>query len=113
MKLPDKIKLFSLEYKIIYCDERIDVTLDRDTIRFTAHTYFDKQEIRILKKGRSIEQIWEDLFHELFHIVFSATTIENELNGEQEERFVQLCALGINDLFWNNIFPLKGDKKET
>jgi len=119
MKLPDEITIFSITYPITYVDHDIDVDLDRQVVGRPAQLSYRTPSIRILKKDRGKERpaeiIWQNIIHELVHLILYNQGLDQRFTAEGEEELVQAVACGLNDFLWRNIFtPMKGNKtKET
>jgi len=80
---------------ITYCDRVIDVDPSGRSLNDGQYDPWDRT-IRIYDGGRSFEEIWHTMFHEIIHV------IEVDLKRNFDEDTVDLLALGINGVFFRN-----------
>jgi len=104
MNKPESLNVLGIPYKIKYVDKLTDVTKnDRVTDIVGEIDYMDKT-ITIYDNGRSINDIWETLLHELIHGIGALLHIKPLID---DETTVDLLALALNDfLFRNNLIKV-------
>lgn len=99
-KLPDEVKIFDVTYKIIYVDNPSEVDVDKREALWGQIDYWTRT-IRVYHNGRSINDIWHTLWHEMIHAVCEKMKIETI---EKDEKDIDLLATGINSIIVNNNF---------
>jgi len=100
---PESLNILGIPYKIRYVDKLTDVTPNnRITDVIGTIDYMDRI-ISIYDNGRSINDIWETILHEVIHGIAEALHIK-PLTGEENENYVDLLGLALGDfLFRNNL----------
>jgi len=99
-RLPKKLIILSVEWDVLYFDKQIEVDIERGE-RLFGQVLYERQMIRIFRGKRKIEQIFETIFHEWFHIVTTEFGYRN-IAGDKEEQFAEAISSALNDFFWRN-----------
>lgn len=97
MKLPKKLVILGIPYKILYFNDGHKV--DRDDTKFLyGQLNNDSCVMRILKGERPIEDIWQTIWHEVLH------SITGQLGSHRKmtEADIDSLSTAINDFMWRN-----------
>ena len=103
MGLPDKVKIFDIVYSISYLDKPSDVDLHQRESLWGQIDYWTRT-IRIYHNGRSDEDVWQTLWHEIIHGVCNKLDLQDKDGNDlyENEKFVDLMATGINCILNDN-----------
>jgi len=105
---PETLNILGIPYKIKYVDRLTDVTKNNRVTNVVGEIDYVDKTINIYDNGRSVEDIWETILHEVIHGIAETLYIKG-LTGEEKEESVSLLGLALNDfLFRNDLF--KADK---
>ncbi len=63
---PDKVIIAGVKYTIEYCDNPADVDIFKRDVMWGNIDYWTRS-IRVYDNGRSLEDIWETIIHEVIH----------------------------------------------
>ena len=91
--LPEKIKIFDVTYTITYVDKPSEVDILERNLLFGQIDYWTRS-IRIYKNDRTIEDIWQTIWHEVIHAICDRMKIDDLIN--EIEKVTDLLATGIN-----------------
>lgn len=97
--LPNKINILGIEYTIVYKESASEVDGQKRTALNGVIDYWERS-IRIYDHGNRLDDIWQVLWHEIIHGIM--TTLHIDVPENEEERFVDLLATGINDVLLRN-----------
>ena len=102
MKIPDKITILSTIYEVVKVDRINEVDPDGKCSALGMILYDDCQ-IRLLEvnEGKSNRE-WQVLFHELIHALIKKLNIEQHINDENFEDFIDTLATGLFDTLNRN-----------
>lgn len=81
---PSSINLLGIPYKIILVENASEVDSQGRQILW-GQIDFWKREIRILNRGRSKEDMFETLFHEILHGIISELHLKGEIGSDSKE----------------------------
>ncbi len=103
MKLPKKLTILGIPFKVIYFDDgnRVD---SKDDKYLYGQLCNDDGTMRVLRGKRPIEDIWQTIWHEVIH------SITGQLGSHRKmtEADVDALSTAINDFMWrNNIYERK------
>lgn len=100
MEMPTKINILGVEYEIIYVDKPSEVDIyQRQSL--WGQIDFWTRTIRIYENGRQVTDLWQSLMHEIIHGISQQLKIE-VLNGDANEKYVDLLATGLVDTLFRN-----------
>ncbi len=100
-KLPNKVRILHIEYKVIYVDNPCKVDLTERKALWGQIDYWTRT-IRIYNKDRTYEDILQNIFHECVHAIVRQQRIY-DLKPD-DEHFVDLFSMGMLSLFKDNKF---------
>lgn len=97
MKLPKKLTILGIPFKVIYFDDgnRVD---SNDSKYLYGQLCNDDGTMRVLRGKRPIEDIWQTIWHEVIH------SITGQLGSHRKmtEADVDALSTAINDFMWRN-----------
>lgn len=97
MKIPKKIKVLGVEYKIILQDE---VKLDDSDSIYMGATNEARRLIKLATSNNFDEGAKEQtLFHELVHVVLNETGLARTLSEESGEIYAQCFGNAMHQIF--------------
>jgi hypothetical protein len=99
MKKPESLNVLGIPFKIKYCDKLTDVTKNDRTTNIVGEIDHTDKIISIYDNGRSMNDIWETILHEVIHGMVELLHIKPL---ENDEITVDLLALGITDFLFRN-----------
>lgn len=106
-KLPNKIIILSIPYKILYTDDLIKANLDLDGEKERVFGSVDliKKEIAIFNQ-RPLESIFNTLLHEIIHAIIFELGIAFPLltDESKDERLVKPLATALSSVLIENKF---------
>ena len=113
MNKPQSLVILGKPYAITYCDNPLDVDLHkRDScwgqVDHWTHT------IRIYDNGRTLEDIWETILHEVLHAIGDLLKLDILNKGADDDREkheeLDVLALALTDvLFRNNLWAFSAN----
>jgi len=107
MKLPKKLKILSMEYRIEYVDNARDADWgDGEKVR--GSVCWDEDTIKIFKANRGIQDIWRTILHEVLHIIIWTLSID----ATSEERYAAQMSAAWNSFLWENGILKKEDPQK-
>ena len=99
MRLPKKVYICGIPYKIKYLKEMVDTDADREEW-LLGQTRHNPAEIRVFK-SRTKEQVWQTIWHEVFHAMFYQLKLWRHIKGGRaEELLADGLSLLIQGLRW-------------
>ena len=108
--LPKEISFFSNKFKVLYIEDISMVDPNKESILF-GRIDFKNNEIRIFNsQNSSIANIWGTLWHEILHAL--VTSLHLDLPEEEEERWIDLLAMGITHCCLENRLDFSNKDKE-
>ena len=111
MSKPTSVNIVGVIYKIEYVDKPSDVDVFKRTSLWGQIDYWTRT-IRIYDNGRSMEDIWQTLFHEILHGIAELLKLSS-LNKDENHDELDVLALAIVDiLIRNGWFIGTGEKNE-
>ena len=100
-KYPCKLKILGIIYSVSYFDKPSDVDLyGRDSL--WGQIDFWSRSIRIYKKDRPNEDIWQSLMHEVLHGIISQLHITQISKDSDYEKINDLLATGLSSFLFDN-----------
>jgi hypothetical protein len=93
-KLPEKISILGIPYKVIQCDNPADVDPERRKSLW-GHINYWNREIRIFVKDKPAEESFHTLLHEIIHGICEHTYIK--LPEGEEEKIIDIISLCLGD----------------
>lgn len=101
--LPSKVNILGIEYTVKYFSKPSDVDVHGYESLWGQTDYWTRT-IRIYNKNRPIEDVWQTLFHEIFHAVSQALHLPNWSNWQQGNNHdeIDLVALALIDILVRN-----------
>lgn len=100
MKLPDKINILGVEYKIEYVDNPAEVDMYKRKSLWGQIDYWTRS-IRIYKRDRVMEDICQTLLHEILHGIVTELHLKS-LDDEKNHDELDILALALTDVFIRN-----------
>ncbi len=99
--LPDEIIIYSIPYKVIYHDSLSELDkMGKEKLFGKIVPY--SNEIHIYKGSRSVEAIWQTIWHEVFHNILDSNRIDLCDESNDEEKIISMLAIGLNDVLFKN-----------
>jgi hypothetical protein len=105
---PSSLFILNFEYRIEYYDKGFRIPSDNCALDGVCD--HSAQIIRITVDEYSSHRIWHGIWHEIVHAILKKMDIAQYLSDSVEEHFVDLLALGINDVISQN--KLHGEEKK-
>jgi len=103
---PESLNILGIPYKIRYCEKLTDVTGNSRITSVVGEIDHVDKIISVYDNGRSINDIWETILHEVIHGIAESLHIK-PLVGEENEINVDLLGLALSDfLFRNDLIKL-------
>ena len=114
---PERINILGSVYSIEYCNRPSDVDLFKRESLFGQTDYWT-QTIRIYDNGRSIQDIWKTIIHEVLHIIGECMKLDildkGGMKDERKHEELDMLAVALADTFFrNNLILLKADNQDT
>jgi hypothetical protein len=107
IKLPKKIDIFGIPYKVIYTKTRLEADADKRQ-QLDGQIDYINYTIRIYDAGQSKEDVFNTLIHEIIHGVLWHYGISEFFDESRNELITNLTASGICDtLIRNKLISLK------
>ena len=97
---PNAVNILGITYSIEYMDKPSEVDLYKRESLWGQIDYWTRT-IRIYDNGRSDEDIWETLIHEVLHGIASALKLQ-AFKDEDNHDDLELVALALTDVFFRN-----------
>ncbi len=99
---PMQVNVLGKQYSITYVDNPAEVDLHKRKSLWGQVDYWTRT-IRVYDNGRTIEDLWETILHEIVHIVGDELHL-NGIGGEsdQVEETVDLLGLALTDVLFRN-----------
>ena len=97
LKLPKKVIIYGIEYKIRYFDKIDNVDVDAERMLF-GQVIYGSREIRIYKGKRKKPDIITTIIHEILHAITADTKVS------LSERNITQLALMLTDTLIRNKF---------
>jgi len=99
VSLPKRVVICGIPYKILYVKKRSEVDGNEQTPLVGQINYWTR-EIRLLDTGQPVEDVWQELWHEVLHGIRLAMKLDERRLGSENE--LDLLAVGINDVIFRN-----------
>ena len=96
---PQKINILGVKYSITYVDNPSEVDIYKRSSLW-GQTDFWTRTIRVYDNGRSMEDIFQTVLHEVLHSV--SEMLKLELRKEARHDELDLIALALTDVFFRN-----------
>ena len=103
MKLPTKIKILDAEYTINYVDDENKMSDEGNVVPY-------ENTINIYRGNRSLNEVWQTLWHEWIHMLKHKLSIK--IPKRFEEAIIDQLALGVNLINIENQLSFKKSKKD-
>lgn len=99
---PQRVNVLGKEYSITYVDNPAEVDLEKRRSLWGQVDYWTRT-IRVYDNGRTLEDLWETIVHEVIHIIGDDLHIEG-ISGksDQVEEAVDLLGLALTDVLFRN-----------
>lgn len=97
---PESINILGITYKVEYVDKPSDVDIFKRESLWGQIDYWTRT-IRIYDNGRSIEDVWQSIFHEILHGISEALKLQS-LSKEEYHDELDILALAIIDVLVRN-----------
>jgi hypothetical protein len=113
-ELPTSIKILDVTYTIEYVDKPSDVDIFKRRALWGQCDFWTRT-IRVYRDNRQPEDVWQTLWHEIFHAICEKLDLEKREIGRlnDDEHLIDLLATGINSVLFDNRFIEAGhDKKQ-
>lgn len=100
MKYPEKIIILGIEYSVTYVDKPSEVDIYRRKSLWGQIDYWTRT-IRIYDVGRSKEDVWETIIHEILHGLDEELKL-NLFQGDDGHDALCVLSLALMDTFFRN-----------
>lgn len=103
---PDVINILGIKYQILYVDKPSEVdTFKRESL--WGQVDYWTRTIRIYDNGRSDEDVWQIILHEVLHVIAEGLKLK-ALSNEKNHDELDILALALTDtIFRNQWFSIK------
>ena len=99
MMKPESLNILGIEYKIIYVEKPSDVDLQGREALMGQIDYWTRT-IRVYDNGRSLNDIWQTLIHEILHAIGSELHLK--INEEKFHEELDTIAVVLTDVLFRN-----------
>ena len=96
---PEIVNILGIKYQIEYVDKPSEVDIHKRDSLWGQIDYWTRT-IRVYDNGRSQEDVWQTLIHEVLHGIGEALNMK--LNKEDMHDELDILALAITDVFFRN-----------
>jgi len=110
LKRPKQVNILGVSYELIYVDKPSDVDIHKRESLWGQIDYY--RTIRIYDHGRSEEDLWETILHEILHGIAQALHLK-ELKGEKNHDQLDLLSLALTDVLFRNKWFEKAQTDES
>ena len=101
-EIPKTVNILGVEYKIEYCDNPAEVDLYKRQSLWGQIDYWTRT-IRVYRKDRTAEDIWQTLFHEIIHGIVAALHLKSlKADDDKNHDELDVLALGLTDVLLRN-----------
>jgi len=101
---PESVTVLGKVYSITYCDNPSEVDIYKRKSLWGQIDYWTRT-IRVYDNGRSLQDIWETIIHEILHGI--GGELKLNINKEENHNELGILALAITDtLFRNDLIKL-------
>lgn len=97
---PDEVNILGICYRIEYVDKPSEVDIFKRESLWGQIDYWTRS-IRIYDIGRSTEDLWHTLFHEILHGIADGLKLKS-LTNEDNHDDLDILALAIVDVLFRN-----------
>jgi len=97
---PSKVNILGIQYEIEYVDKPSEVDIFKREALWGQIDYWTRS-IRIYDNGRTDEDIWQSLFHEILHGIAEGLKLKS-LTNEDNHNDLDVLALAIVDVLFRN-----------
>jgi hypothetical protein len=101
VKRPDEIVILGVRYAVEYVDKPSDVDVFKRKSLWGQIDYWTRT-IRVYDNGRSSEDVYQTLMHEILHGIGEALHIDNMCGEEVDEKLIDTLALALVDVLFRN-----------
>jgi hypothetical protein len=95
---PATVNILGKTYTISYVDRPSDVDVHQKESLWGQISYWERS-IRIYDNGRTLEDIWHSILHEVLHGIANSLNIKILTTNETD---IDLLALALTDVFFRN-----------
>jgi hypothetical protein len=110
---PESLNILGITYKITYCDNPSEVDLYKRESCWGEIDYWTRS-IRIYDNGRSVQDIWKTIIHEVLHGIGEAMKLDILDKGEDKDKDkheeLDILALALADTLFRNDLIKLGNK---
>lgn len=100
MDKPNSVNVLGVEYKIEYTDKPSDVDLYKRASLWGQVDLWTRT-IRIYDNGRPAEDVWQTIFHEIFHCIADELKLKALAKDENHDE-LDVLALAMTDVLFRN-----------
>jgi len=108
---PTLINILGIEYSVTYVDNPAEVDIYKRESCW-AQLDFWTRTIRVYDHGRSLEDIWQSLLHEVLHGIAGALHLK-ALGADANHDELDILALALMDVFVRNGWLVFNKAKEV
>jgi hypothetical protein len=98
LPLPDSVNILGVRYQVQYCDNPAEVDVFHRSALWGQIDFWTRT-IRIYRNGRTAQDLWWTLMHEIIHGIVSELHMKALEDNETE---VDCLALALIDVFTRN-----------
>ena len=95
---PAKVNIMGIDYKIEYVDKPSEVDIHKRESLWGQIDYWTRT-IRVYDNGRTVEDLWHTIFHEVLHGIVEALKLKG-LSDDNDQ--IDLIALALTDVLFRN-----------
>jgi len=100
MKKPDNVNILGINYSISYHSNPSDVDIHKRKSLWGQIDYWTNT-IRVYDNGRSIEDVWQTIMHEVLHGIADRLHL-NSLDNDDNHDELDILSLALVDVFVRN-----------
>lgn len=105
---PTSVNILGIKYSIEYVDKPSDVDIYKRESLWGQIDYWTRS-IRIYDNGRSIEDVFETVLHEVLHGIAESLKLKSLQDGGHDD--LSLLALALTDVLYRNGWIAKESRK--